>query len=315
VFHAIAEAVLQHQTGLFAVTGAIVAALLVLGARALGRLELFSDLTHGEVAGGAAKRADPRILIAAVVVVAGVGLGAFYGRSDPIALTTLLGMPDLTCDHRGTSLLVFLHGWRGDREETWHQFPDLVCGDYEFRDSDVLSIGYPVYLIGSNLTTEQFGAWLADKLAANNLERYKKIAIIGHSLGGLLARRLVLEQRQELGNIGLLIEIGTPHLGPYSYTALADNVLFRGGQLVGELQTGSAFLQRLDADWQKLPKRPRTYCTGSPNDLVVSLESAQHGCDEKHFYPALGHIDMVKPTSIRDDRYRIPMYTVGQYFD
>ncbi|HVQ16323.1 MAG TPA: hypothetical protein VMS40_22130, partial [Vicinamibacterales bacterium] len=111
------------------------------------------------------------------------------------------------------------------------------------------------------------------------------------------------------------VEIGTPHLGPYSYTSLANNVLLRGGQLVGELQPGSAFLQRLDADWKKLAKRVRTYCTGSPNDLVVSLESAQYGCDEKHAYPALGHIDMVKPTSIREDRYKIPMYTVRQYFN
>ena len=315
MLHAIAEAVLQHQTTLFAIAGALVATLVVVVARALGRLELLADLTHGDVAADGANRSRLWKGIAVLPFVAGIGVGAFYGKSDPVASTTVLGMPDLTCDHRSTSLVMFLHGWKGDREETWRRFPDLVCGDYEFRDRDVLLIGYPVYLIGSNLTMEQFGGWLADKLAANNLEHYEKIAIIGHSIGGLLARRLVLEQRRELANIGLLVEIGTPHLGPYSYTSLANNVLLRGGQLVGELQPGSAFLQRLDADWKKLAKRVRTYCTGSPNDLVVSLESAQYGCDEKHAYPALGHIDMVKPTSIREDRYKIPMYTVRQYFN
>src|SRR5207244_2292773 len=102
-----------------------------------------------------------------------------------------------------------LHGWRGDREDTWKLFPYLVCGDYKFRDYDVLSIGYPTYLIGSNLSMEGFGGSLADKLVANDMQRYDKIAIVAHSIGGLLARQIVLKQRPELKNIVLLVELGT----------------------------------------------------------------------------------------------------------
>ena len=301
--YAIAATALQHQTILFAGGGVLIGALLFLAARAILRLELFGDLTVGEVAADGSKR-KPLWILAVLLVAAIGGVGAYYGTSDPVASTDVLGMPDLTCDHHSSSLVLFLHGWKGDRQETWRRFPDLVCGDYDFRDQDVLSIGYPVFLIGSDLTMEGFGGWLADKLVANNLGRYEKIVIVGHSIGGLLARRLVIEHRRELANIVLLIEIGTPHRGPYSYTALADNILFPGGTLVGDLQSGSAFLHRLDDDWKKLAKRPHSYCVGSPNDLVVSLESAQAGCDEQHAYPALGHIELVKPTSIREDRSR-----------
>ena len=64
--------------------------------------------------------------------------------------TTVLGMPPLTCDHHSRKLILFLHGWSGDRQDTWKLFPYLVCGDYDFRDYDVLSIGYPTYLIGGH---------------------------------------------------------------------------------------------------------------------------------------------------------------------
>jgi pimeloyl-ACP methyl ester carboxylesterase len=262
---------------------------------------------------GAKSRTLRWIGVGILLLGSGAAFGTWYGRKDPVAGTTVLGMPPLTCDHHSHSLVLFIHGWRGDREDTWKRFPELVCGDFDFRDYDVLSIGYPVYLIGSNLTMEQFGGWLADKLAANNMQRYRKIAIVAHSIGGLLARQIVLEQRPELKNIVLLVEIGTPHLGPYGYTALANSIDLPGGHLVGELQAGSPYLQNLQSGWDNLGERPHTFCEGSPRDNVVSLESAQDTCDEKHAYPSLDHRELVKPTDIREDRYKIPMYTVKKY--
>jgi pimeloyl-ACP methyl ester carboxylesterase len=312
----IIQAFLEHQTLLFGIAGAVTAIVSVLLVRAFGRMEILADTTKGEAASGGAMKYVRWIGGSVLLLVAGAYLGASFGNSEPVAATALLGLPELTCDHRSSgSLILFLHGWRGDREETWKRFPDLVCGDYDFRDTDVLSIGYPTYLIGSNLTMRQFGGWLADKLAANNMQRYQKIVVIAHSIGGLLARRIVLEQKPELRGIVMLVEIGTPHYGAYDYTGLADNILLRGGQLVGELQAGSKFLTELDADWRRLPSKPRTYCTGSPNDFVVSLASAQDTCDEQHAYPALDHRDLVKPASIREDRYKIPMYTVRKYLN
>jgi hypothetical protein len=73
-------------------------------------------------------------------------------------------------------------------------------------------------------------------------------------------------------------------------------------------------LKNLQADWDKLRPRPHTFCTGSPNDFVVSLDSAQDECDEKHAYPALDHRGLVKPADIKEDRYKIPMHTAVKYF-
>jgi pimeloyl-ACP methyl ester carboxylesterase len=314
LFHSIAEALLKHQTIVFGVLGTLAAAGLLVALRAALKLELFSDPSEGEAAAGGKVPHLGWLIGGGIVLLAiGAALGSSFGRKDPVPGTDVLRIPELTCNHHGHKLVLFLHGWRGDREETWKLFPYLVCGDDAFRDYDVLSIGYPVYLIGSNLSMEQFGGWLADKLVANNLQHYDEIAIVAHSIGGLLARQIVLEQRPELKNIVLLIEVGTPHLGPYRYTDLVNNIGLRGGRLVGELQPGSPYLQKLQTDWNNLPDKPHTFCEGSPNDNVVSLASAQSGCDERHAYPALGHLELVKPADTTEDRYTIPMHTVKEY--
>lgn len=316
MFHSILETFLKHQAIFFGAAGVVVAALLWFVLAWVRRLELFSDPVQGYAAeGGGRGRWWWWVGGGVLLLGAGAVLGSVFGKRDPVPGITVLGMPPLTCDHHSRKLILFLHGWSGDREETWKLFPYLVCGDYDFRDYDVLSIGYPTYLIGSNLTMEGFGGWLADKLAANGLQRYDQIVIVAHSIGGLLAEQIVLEQRPELKNIGLLVEMGTPHLGPYKYTALVDSIGLHGGRLVGELQAGSPYLAKLQEDWAGLPNRPHTFCEGSPNDDVVSLESAQAGCDEKHAYPSLDHRGLVKPTDVREDRYKIPMAAVKKYLE
>jgi len=311
--HSILETFLKHQLAFFVAAGLVAGALLFLVTFWVRKLDLFADLSQGQAAAGGGARYGWWVVFGIVLLLIGALLGRWIGGQNPVQATTVLGMPDLTCDHHGRELIMFLHGWTGDREETWKMFPHLVCGDYDFRDDDVLSIGYPTYLIGSNLTMEQFGGWLADKLAANNLQRYDRIVIIAHSIGGLLARQIVLEQRPELKNIVLLVEIGTPHQGPYKYTDLLYETGSPGGRLVGEFQAGSPYLQKLETDWGNLANRPHTFCEGSPNDDVVSLESAQYDCDEKHAYPSLDHRGLVKPSSTAEDRYRIPMNAVKKY--
>lgn len=314
VFAALTEVFLKHQAFFFGAAGVVVAALLWFVLVWVRRLELFSDPAQGYAAEGGGKGRWWLWVSGGVLLLgAGVVLGSSIGRKDPVPAITVLGMPPLSCDHHSRKLILFLHGWSGDRQDTWKFFPSLVCGDYDFRDYDVLSIGYPTYLIGSNLTMEEFGGWLADKLAANGLQRYDQIVIVAHSIGGLLAEQIVLEQRSELKNIVLLVEMGTPHLGPYKYTGLVNSIGLRGGKLVGEVQAGSPYLAKLQADWAKLPNRPHTFCEGSRNDDVVSLESAQAGCDEKHAYPALDHRGLVKPTDVQEDRYKIPMAAVKKY--
>lgn len=99
------------------------------------------------------------------------------------------------------------------------------------------------------------------------------------------------------------------------YAQLLDAIRLPGGPLVGELERGSSFLTNLAAAWVQLTPRPVTHCWASPNDWLVSIESAHAGCDRPHTLPALDHRELVKPTSVKEDRYTIPMYEVRGYLD
>jgi hypothetical protein len=100
-------------------------------------------------------------------------------RTQP-AQTNPLEFPQLTCDRpKAEKLVVFLHGWRGDAQDTWRRFPQLVCNGPAFIDADVLSIGYPTHILNSNLTVSQLSTWIAERLVKNDFGKYKRVAIRG----------------------------------------------------------------------------------------------------------------------------------------
>ena len=190
MLHTVTETFLKHQAIFFGVAGVVVAALLWFVLLWVRRLS-FSRILCKAIRQRVVERGG-----------GGGGLGevsfcwerarcwgACSAKGDPVAATTVLGMPPLTCDHHSRKLILFLHGWSGDRQDTWKLFPYLVCGDYDFRDYDVLSIGYPLSDRG-NLTMEGFGGWAADKSGGEWVGTYDQIVIVAHSIGGLWQSRL-----------------------------------------------------------------------------------------------------------------------------
>jgi pimeloyl-ACP methyl ester carboxylesterase len=298
---------IEHQAVIFGIFSGIIALILVF-------LVPASLQVRGGDRGGWEERGVGAAIwgwvkwVGLVVIVFAAGYSC--GSRAPVSATGHLEFPKLVCDHRGSTLMLFLHGWKGDAKDTWTLYPHLVCGDRDFADADVLSLDYPIYILQGNLTMEQLGSWIADRLAANGVARYRRVVIIAHSIGGLVARRLVLEQRPELRNIIFLLEIATPHTGPANYAQLLQLMGFKGKKLVGELKEESEFLRKLKTDWQALPSKPRTYCIGSPQDWLVSIASAHDSCTEPHVMPSYDHRGLVKPENIYEDRYRVPMYAV-----
>lgn len=313
---------IEHQAVIFGILSGIVALVVVLplsgSINAIETLGKQIELGRGESKWRKRFKWFKRFkwlkwLLWVPVVATVFGAGYSCGHQDIISATGHLQFPKLICDHQGSTLILFLHGWRGDAQETWKLYPHLVCGDRDFADVDVLSISYPTYIVQGNLTMEQLGSWLADKLVANSIVRYRRVVVIAHSIGGLVARRLVLERRPELKNIVFLLEIATPHTGPANYAQILKQIGVKGGKLVEELKEGSTFLSKLKTDWQDFPSKPHTYCIGSPQDWLVTIASAHDSCTEPHFMPTYDHRDIVKPENIDEDRYRIPMYAVREF--
>jgi pimeloyl-ACP methyl ester carboxylesterase len=251
------------------------------------------------------RRTFPKTLPIAIFVMA-----LALGSKQAIPRTAALPFPDPVCNHGNSKLLLFLHGWRGDSVGTWRQFPHLTCADSTLSDLTVLAVDYPISITERNMRIGQFASWINDRLIANGTAQFKKIAIIAHSMGGLIARKMILERRPEL-KIGLLIEEGTPHTGAANYTAMISILGLKGSDVVDEMLSGSEFLIDLQDQWNHLKPGPTSHCFTSGGDNVVSRESATYQCGEYHYYaPSVDHIGLVKPDSVRDDRYAMPIELV-----
>jgi pimeloyl-ACP methyl ester carboxylesterase len=261
-----------------------------------------------------------RSLVKAFGVVVGLGCigavaGFAIGKFDPLPKTTQLDAKELKLDLTKSNLIIFVHGWRGDSDGTWLKFPDLVRRDPRFSDTHVVAVNYPTFIARRNLTIGETASWIAEKLEENGVDHYSKIAIIAHSIGGLVSRKLVLQRRRGFRSVGVLVEIGTPHTGTERYAQLFDDlgIPIPGNDLVLEVKVGSDWLRELRNDWNALDPRLPTHCFTSPNDTLVPQDSALFQCDKFHYLPGFDHTGMVKPNDTGDDRYIGPTREIAAY--
>ena len=215
----------------------------------------------------------------------------WFGIFARVPETVALHLPEFSRkEDANTKLIVFLHGWTGDRATTWNRFPQLVLEDPIFHNCDVLSLAYPTFMVRRNLYIPQLVSWLLRQLNANSvLDKYDAVAIVAHSMGGLIARELVIQSRlgQNTTKIRGIVAIGTPHQGAKIATLAKEIGISRG--FARSLAPGSEFLASLAVYWNGLEKPPETYGIGSPHDGVVSLESAHFLCAMTDQYPMFGH--------------------------
>lgn len=216
--------------------------------------------------------------------------------------------------HRGNgnkAVVIFVHGFGGDAGETWGLFPSLICSEPRVSSWDVYSIGYP-----SSLRIDVPNIWSADpelKMLAIELRTvlslppftsYRVIAIVAHSMGGLVVQRAVLDEPQLTARVSHLIFFGTPSGG------LAKAALF--GWLkrqFRDMAQGSAFMTDLRNDWKN------RYAGGCPFELRVvagDRDEFVSGPSSLAPFPDLtqwvvpgSHLAIVKPNGAGDQSVRL----------
>ncbi|MDP3960223.1 MAG: hypothetical protein Q8Q26_09235 [Pseudorhodobacter sp.] len=201
--------------------------------------------------------------------------------------------------------LVFLHGFSGAAGETWTDFAGLFLNDPDFRDWDVFSIGYP-----SRLALD-FPLWEADpgiqlcarslatKLTSNTLAGYDCIALVAHSMGGLVAQRAVLDSVYFDRRLSHLLLFGTPSAG-LAKAGLARLLKFQ----LRDMDRGGAFISQLRADWTKLfgDGTPFLFLSvaGEIDAFVPSTSSLDPFPISQQAAIPGNHLEIVRP-STRDD--------------
>lgn len=94
-----------------------------------------------------------------------------------------------------TQIIVFVHGIFGASEETWKSTPAQLMTSPQFSQFDYASYGYLSHVLEWNspeIFVDQFGLWMRTHLVG-----YTEIYLVCHSMGGLLARHVIIRMLRE----------------------------------------------------------------------------------------------------------------------
>ena len=145
--------------------------------------------------------------------------------------------------------LVFLHGFSGNRDDTWDRLPSLlgtVVGEW-----DIYTLGY-----ATTFRPDFLGVWSADpglpilatslktEARIEPLRRYRSLALVAHSMGGLVVQRALVDDAELADRTEKVVLFGTPSAG----LRKASWVAFWKRQLKN-MAIGSEFITTLRQDW------------------------------------------------------------------
>ncbi|MCK1424816.1 MULTISPECIES: alpha/beta fold hydrolase [unclassified Bradyrhizobium] len=169
-------------------------------------------------------------------------------------------------EHRvgsGEAAVILLHGFSGDTRATWSGLLDYLLNEPSVATWDVIGLGFP-----SSLRIDVPNVWTADPdlsivarsfntaLSLPPLRDYQAIAIVAHSMGGLVAQRAILDSPALAARVGHLLIFGTPSGGlPKARLVSRLKRQFR------DMSPRSDFIISLREDWKEL------YGTETPFDF------------------------------------------------
>ncbi|MEW8461636.1 MAG: hypothetical protein AB2653_15115 [Candidatus Thiodiazotropha endolucinida] len=161
--------------------------------------------------------------------------------------------PDIFEENKEKRLLIVVHGY-SDHVYSMHWLMEIL-GDQLAQTYVVYQYSFETKFLGKNYLSLE----LAARELGNEIKRViqedklitKHAAFVGHSTGGLVARRAFLDNRS-LFSSARFVFLGSPHYG--SEAADLKNKFVKGDKQTQELAPASDFVWRLNRDWSDLPK-------------------------------------------------------------
>lgn len=217
----------------------------------------------------------------------------------------------------GNNLLLFVHGLSGESKNTFGNIPTMLQSDSNFDGWAMKPLGY-LPVAQPKLGKDIWGAILdIDKIAGflktsikYKFKNYDRIAIVAHSLGGLVAQKAILGLDEDnRKRISHLIMFGTPSNG------IAPEVLAKQwNKKYGEMSSEGSFIKSLRTNWENTFSGNYPFklkVAASAEDEYVSIESSHKPFTEEHCEFVDGkHLMMVKPKDEKDDAYTLILNTL-----
>lgn len=179
-------------------------------------------------------------------------------------------------DSPATTLIVFIHGLGGSARQTWTSaggtfWPDLVYADPAFAKPDVLVVDYETAIRGEQ-TTAAVALSVDGFLRRQSVWAYQNIVLVAHSLGGIIARQIIVNNPAHAGKVKLMYLLAAP-MGGSALASYASSIGVAGA-IVRDLRSieEGSFLANLINQWNSsighgtIP----TYCAVEGRDMSAS---------------------------------------------
>lgn len=198
-------------------------------------------------------------------------------------------------------LIVFVHGFMGS-EKTWENTSiNRKIHDFILEKKNIKE-NFDIALFTYDKCTGFFKSSPIPHLVEflnseikSKCYKYKKIILIGHSLGGIIAKDYILNYEN---NVCLYFSVNSPHNGN---SFLLSNILFFNNQ-VKNLFSNSNYLKNLDEKYRLFDKFPKSFFVYGLRDIIVRRNYAIPSSvkDENIIAIDTGHTGVVKPSDNND---------------
>jgi tetratricopeptide (TPR) repeat protein len=216
-----------------------------------------------------------------------------------------------TLRNRGRdAAIIFVHGFQGRSDTTWSAFSKLLMADDQLAGWDIYSAGYETNLSidlpiwTSDPDVRLCAQGLITKLALPPLDRYQAIAVVAHSMGGLIVQRAILNSETLRRRLTHSVLFGTPSDG-VSKAVLGAKLKHQAR----DMQTGSPCILEMRSEWgERIGEHPPflfRVVAGESDAFIPSSSSLAPFPEAQQEAVPGNHLTMVRPGSPDDLSYKL----------
>jgi len=220
-------------------------------------------------------------------------------------------------EENANNLLLFIHGFSGEAEDSFGIIPELLMNNKKMDGWDMKPLGYSQH-VNPELGKEVW-AGTSDILKISTyltksfkykFDKYKRVAIVAHGLGGLVAQQTIVNLESELRNkISHVIILGSPNNG------ISPSILAHSwNNKYQELSSEGSFIKDLRSKWNNMFKGNLPFYLkigAAIDDQYVTIESNFNSFDDQYCEIVGGdHLRMIKPIDENNDCYRLILKTL-----
>lgn len=187
--------------------------------------------------------------------------------------------------------VVFVHGLFGDTDGTWTNpngqsfFKLLEAAPGIGRQIDIFAFGFTSNALKSgSLDIREAANMLEQSLQYNGVWDYSTVVFVGHSMGGLIIMREIIDNPAHRDKVPLMVFYAVPQEGS-QITAIAQHVVRNPAVKQMLMADQNDFLKLLSDEWGRVPNqdKPTILCAyeTAPLDgvMIVPWSSATRFCD------------------------------------